>query len=86
MDVWKMSITYDGCDWIVRVETGPGAHSIGLDSYKTRGFVEGPSDDMIDHRALNALSDALFEHVLEFKDRVALELLAKAVVETDPLF
>jgi len=86
MDVWKMSITYDGRDWIVRAETGAGAHSIGLDSYKMRGFVEGPSGDMIDHRALNALGDTLFEIVQQFKDRVALELLAKDVVETDPLF
>jgi hypothetical protein len=85
MDVWKMSVTYDGTDWIIRATTEAGAHSIGLGTWKTRQFVEGAPDDLVDDVSLELLRQALIETILVFTDHLAVELMAEEVQDELPL-
>jgi hypothetical protein len=78
MEVWHLSVSYDGGDWIIRAYTGNGAHSVGLSDWKMTREVDGAEDDILDDDSVVMLGRSLIETVLRFADRLTTELV------TDP--
>jgi hypothetical protein len=76
MDIWHLTITYDGADWLIQSWTGKDAHSLGLGDWKLIRQVDGAEDAIADDLSLELLGRALLERVMKFMDRLALELLS----------
>jgi hypothetical protein len=81
MDVWHMSVSYTGTDWIIRAQTGTDAHSIGLGDRKITRQVDGAEDGIIDDDSVVELAKALIETVMRFTGRLSFELLGDQAQE-----